>query len=132
MTQLVQLSYVSTARELLTNKQLESLLKDSSKSNKEHGITGMLLYKYSTFMQVIEGLESDIDHLFLNIMDDITHTGVTRLFKDKIPKRDFSEWSMGFKRSSSEKLDGFSEFMSLKNECTIPSGKAKILLLGFK
>ena len=83
-------------------------------------------------MQVIEGLESDIDHLFLNIMDDITHTGVTRLFKDTIPKRDFSEWSMGFKRSSSEKLDGFSEFMSLKNECNLPSGKAKILLLGFK
>ena len=82
-------------------------------------------------MQVIEGLESDIDHLFLNIMDDITHTGVTCLFKHTIPKRDFFEWSMGFKRSS-EKLDGFSEFMSLKNECTIPSAKAKILLLGFK
>jgi hypothetical protein len=132
MTQLVQLTYVSTSLGVQSDKCLEDLLVHCRKSNKEHGITGVLLYKNGTFMQVIEGLESDIDLLFLNIQHDPTHTDITNLYMEPITHRSFPEWSMGFRRASPEKLDGFTDFLSLKNKGNIPSLPAQILLFCFK
>jgi hypothetical protein len=132
MTQLVQLVYVSTSQIIWSDKCLEDLLVHSRKYNKAHGITGVLLYKNGRFMQVIEGLESDIDFLFLKIQQDSAHNYINKLFMKPIPHRIFPEWSMGFRRASPEKLDGFTDFLSLKNEGDIPSLPAQLLLFCFK
>jgi hypothetical protein len=132
MTQLVHLAYVSTSRRELSIKCISDLLEVGRKSNKEHGITGMLLYKNGTFMQVIEGLESDIHLLFLNIQQDSRHIDINLLSIEPIPHRSFSEWSMEFTTEPSEKLVGFTDFLSLKSELNIPSLAAQTLLLGFK
>jgi hypothetical protein len=83
-------------------------------------------------MQVIEGLESDIHLLFLNIQQDSRHIDINLLSIEPIPHRSFSEWSMEFTTEPSEKLVGFTDFLSLKSELNIPSLAAQTLLLGFK
>lgn len=81
MTNLVQLIYVSHAVERFSERQLKDLLILSRDANKEHGVTGLLLYNDGNFMQVIEGESAEIDQLYLNITNDPTHTGVTLLIK---------------------------------------------------
>lgn len=132
MNKLTQLIYVSSAVKLYTDKQLNDLLVLARNQNKIHHVTGLLLYKDGDFMQVIEGEENDIDNLFKNIVSDKMHTGVICMIREKIDKREFSNWSMGFKNLSSDRQEGFSNFLSPSAEVTLSHGKAKILLLSFK
>jgi hypothetical protein len=132
MSQLINLIYISSSIELLTVQQLNDLLALARTANKKHNVTGMLLYKDGGFMQAIEGEEDDIEQLLLNIMKDMKHAGLIVLLREPIRERSFSTWSMGFKNLSSEKLEGFSEFLSSTAENDLLQSKAKTLLLSFK
>ncbi len=52
---MIHLCYVSTAKYLMTQEELLKLLNVARQSNSKLGITGMLLYKDMSFLQVIEG-----------------------------------------------------------------------------
>ncbi len=132
MKNLVHLFYVSSATQPFSEQQLKDLLVLSKDANKRHNITGMLLYEDGNFMQVIEGEEADIDRLMLNIQSDPKHAGIILLLKESIQARDFSSWSMGFKDTSSEKKEGFADFLSSTAQGNISPGIAKTLLLSFR
>ncbi|MGJ8652290.1 MAG: BLUF domain-containing protein [Opitutaceae bacterium] len=132
MEQLIHLIYVSSAKKPFTEQELKDLLLVARKANKEHEITGLLLYKDGNFMQVIEGERADIEQLTHNIEHDQTHTGMIVLLKESIQQRDFSDWTMGFQNLSSEKIEGFSDFLSTSTEDSLLPGKAKKLLMSFK
>ncbi len=52
---LVSVSYVSTATEPFDDARLAELLAQSRRSNHEHDLTGMLLYRRGRFFQVLKG-----------------------------------------------------------------------------
>ena len=52
---MIQLAYVSNASRLMSSASLSMLLRQARASNKRHDITGMLLYKDGSFLQVLEG-----------------------------------------------------------------------------
>jgi hypothetical protein len=108
--------YVSSAVELFSPEQLESLLKVSRENNQRLNLTGMLLYKDGNFMQLLEGPKAAVTQLMTKIHQDPRHHGMMTLLQQERDQREFPEWSMGFKQiDSSEKLDipGYSNFMNL-------------------
>jgi len=101
---MIQLSYLSTAIEPMSTQDLLRLLQQCREKNPARGITGMLLYGNSTFLQVLEGEEQVVDELVEKIRQDPRHTDLQILYRKKIKQREYADWSMGFKRVSDKDL----------------------------
>jgi uncharacterized membrane protein (DUF373 family) len=103
---MIQTSYISSATEPMSTQALLGLLQECRESNAGCGVTGMLLYGNGTFLQVLEGEERVIDGLVERIRKDARHTNVQILYRRTIERRQYSDWSMGFKRISDKELRG--------------------------
>ena len=101
---MIQTSYISTASEPMSNEALLGLLKECRESNAGNGITGMLLYGNGTFLQVLEGEDRAVDALVERIRQDDRHTDLHVLYRTPIERRQYPDWSMGFKRISGNAL----------------------------
>lgn len=95
-TPLISISYVSAAAESFDDARLAELLDQSRRSNHEHDLTGMLLYRRGRFFQVLEGPQDAVDELMTKIRRDPRHTDVRMLLSEEIDERRFSEWTMGY------------------------------------
>lgn len=90
------LIYISSAVKQLNYDELSSLLREARESNRERGITGLLLYQDGTFMQMLEGERAAVQELFGKISKDSRHVGVHVVHEGEIERRNFDDWSMGF------------------------------------
>ncbi len=104
--------YVSAAMKPMDAAALESLLSFSREKNIEKGLTGMLIYRYSTdgkkgyFIQMLEGDELEVRALYDKIKRDKRHHTILLLAEGEIEGRMFSEWAMGFKNVDDALLAG--------------------------
>lgn len=95
--------YVSQAKKPMDAVALESLLSHSRQWNTSQGLSGMLIYRYSSdadngyFMQMLEGGKDEVRSIFEKIRRDKRHHTVLTLGEGEIEARMFSEWAMGFK-----------------------------------
>ncbi|AGA92252.1 putative membrane protein [Thioflavicoccus mobilis 8321] len=101
---MIQMLYISSATEPMSTEDLLGLLRECRENNAAKGITGMLIYGNATFLQVLEGEEEVVDDLFENIRRDPRHSNVEILHRKTIERRQYSDWSMGFKRVSGKEL----------------------------
>ena len=101
---MIQITYISHAAEPMSAEQLIALLQQCLKNNVCDGVTGMLLYGNETFLQALEGDEKSVDDLVEKIKRDPRHTNIQFLHRRTIERRQYSEWSMGFKRVSDSEL----------------------------
>ena len=101
---MIQISYISSATEPMSTQALLGLLQECRQSNAGSGVTGMLLYGNATFLQVLEGEERVIDNLIDKIRKDARHTDIQILHRRTLERREYSDWSMGFKRVSNREL----------------------------
>ena len=92
-----QLVYASTAAKLFSSKELFEQLAQYREKNLRLGITGLLLYKQGSFMQVLEGEEKTVRGLFAIIRGDPRHHHILLLMALPVAERQFPNWSMGFK-----------------------------------
>lgn len=90
------LIYLSSAVKPMSFDELSALLQQCRDNNHKRGITGMLLYQNSTFMQMLEGDKQVVSDLFETIRKDGRHTGVHIVLSGDIAERNFEDWSMGF------------------------------------
>lgn len=89
----------------MSDPELAALLSESTNWNKQHGVTGMLLYingemlqhKEGRFIQALEGNETDVREIFAKIRTDERHFNVYVVIETPILSRNFTDWSMGFK-----------------------------------
>lgn len=110
-----QIIYVSSAREGLSKTQLIELLAKSRATNERLGISGLLLYKEGSIMQLIEGERSIVESLYAKISQDPRHGGLIVLFRGEVVGRDFPDWSMGFRDLASEEvreIHGYNQFLN--------------------
>jgi hypothetical protein len=108
------LLYVSSAVNLFTDAQLEELLKVSRHNNGSCGVTGLLLYVGGNFIQLLEGEKEVVQATHLRIANDPRHHGLITLLQGECEKREFPEWSMGFKKveqANAEEVPGYSDFL---------------------
>jgi len=93
---MIQIAYFSSTPSLLSPDDIAGILLKSRANNLRRGITGMLLYKGGSVLQVLEGEKTEVDALYAIIERDKRHRGVIRMFEKTIAQRDFPEWTMGF------------------------------------
>lgn len=115
-SRLVRLIYVSVMTEACDTEALENILKISRINNQKNGITGVLCYDPTYFLQSLEGPRESINTLYTNISRDTRHQYLTLLEYADIETRLFGDWSMGF--MSSNTLD-----RELLEKYTFGSGK---------
>jgi len=101
---MIQTAYVSHASEAMTQEALLSLLQQCLANNEASGVTGMLLYGNDTFLQVLEGEEADLDKVVDKIKTDSRHSKIHFLYRRQVERRQYEDWSMGFKRVSAQGL----------------------------
>lgn len=104
------LVYTSFATQEFAEHDLIQLLNECRISNKENGITGMLLYLQGKFIQVLEGEKLVVEQLYAKIKADTRHTKVIAVIQGNSHERIFNGWTMGFKRltfEDAEQLTGF-------------------------
>lgn len=93
---LIAVSYVSRAAEPFDDDRLAALLAQSRRTNHEHDLSGMLLYRRGRFFQVLEGPADAVDALMAKIRRDPRHDEVRVLLREQIDERRFEEWTMGY------------------------------------
>ncbi|MEL7006507.1 MAG: BLUF domain-containing protein [Bacteroidota bacterium] len=98
------LIYVSYAVEPFSQDMLKELLEKCVYKNEKQGITGMLLYIEGKFIQVLEGEKNVIKKIFDNILKDERHRKIKIIIEGMISKRNFPNWSMGFKSINNQEL----------------------------
>lgn len=92
---LVRLLYASRTAQEIDNKVLDSILSKSRAHNPAAGVTGILCFSGSIFMQVLEGSRREVSSLYNKIASDPRHSNVEILLFDEITERRFSNWTMG-------------------------------------
>lgn len=115
---MIQLAYVSQSIGLMSQQELLELLDEARAINAEANVTGMLLYKDGSFIQVLEGEEEAVRTIFGRIERDPRHENVRTLYDEQVERRDFPDWAMGFHNLNGmdlTALPGYCDFMDTPN-----------------
>ena len=102
-----QLVYVSKRAKNCTEENIQSIVEASIQNNSHEGVTGILLYTETTFLQIIEGRMSQLLSLYDKIKLDKRHRDATLISLKPIAERKFSSWNMAAKR-----VDGAVEYQT--------------------
>lgn len=94
--ELLSVAYVSDATQAHSEEDLGSLLQTSREHNEAVGVTGMLVHRDGRFVQVLEGPENVTRDLLARIVKDPRHENVRFLVVQRIRRRSFGEWTMGY------------------------------------
>lgn len=93
---LFELVYTSIAQRAFTAHELRGILERARSTNRQLGITGILLYRNASFIQVLEGDEPLVLDRYEHIARDKRHARVRVVRQGPIARRSFGDWSMGF------------------------------------
>ena len=108
------LAYESQASVPFTEPDLLDLLGRSRTKNAGLGVTGILLYRQGTFLQVLEGQRSQVEELYATISGDTRHHAVDTVLVEDRQERRFPDWTMGFADVDGHlgDVDGFNDVLS--------------------
>ncbi len=131
-----QLVYVSKAAKEMAVDELDGLLDQARSSNTARDVTGMLLFHDQSFIQVLEGEQDVVESLYLKIEKDQRHQHANVVLRTTVSERQFQQWSMGYKRTSSidDVPEGFHHFLvqGYRRQTEADSAAARKALLAFK
>ena len=97
---LKSLTYTSLARLDLEADDLEAIHRTAREVNALEGITGLLIFNGTHFLQIVEGSPDAIDDLVERLRRDPRHSGVEVRDERAIEQRSFPDWSMELVRVS--------------------------------
>ena len=116
---LYSLAYESQASVPVTTPDLLELLAHSRENNARVGVTGILLYRRGTFLQVLEGPRAQVDALYATIARDERHHEVSTVLAEDRRERRFPDWTMAFADVDGDlgggelgDVDGFNDVLS--------------------
>ena len=101
---MITIVYASRAVRRMDDGALTALLERARERNDAHGVTGMLLYAYESFMQQLEGEEAAVDAIYASIAADPRHTELRLLSRRPISERRYDRWAMGFEHPDAASL----------------------------
>jgi hypothetical protein len=94
--ELIEISYVSQATQDMGILSLMNLLEDAIYVNKSKEVTGILLYDFGVFGQILEGDRKNLEYIWPKICIDIRHKNIQVLEVNPLKNRNFSQWAMNF------------------------------------
>jgi hypothetical protein len=95
---MLQILYLSTAREDPTPELLETILAGSRRNNRSVGITGLLIAGGRRFLQALEGPEAAVLSTMERIVRDPRHFALMELSRRIVDCRAFGEWEMAYRQ----------------------------------
>lgn len=87
-------TYTSLARLDLQETDLEDIHRTALEQNALDGVTGLLVFNGTHFLQIIEGSEKAIEDLIGRLRRDARHAGFEIRDRRKVDTRSFPDWSM--------------------------------------
>ena len=88
--------YLSSAVGLFSVLGMRQLLTKCRANNSRLGVTGILLYNFGNFFQILEGDDDKVTMVYQKICHDPRHQGIIQLFNEPVEKKSFPDWSIGF------------------------------------
>lgn len=101
---LVRLLYASRMSAKSGPKELAAILHSSRRNNAAMGVTGILCYSATGFLQCMEGPRDAVNELYRRIVRDPRNEAVTLLSFEDIRRRRFGKWLMAYLRA--DEVDG--------------------------
>ncbi|QTD57381.1 BLUF domain-containing protein [Parasphingorhabdus cellanae] len=86
--------YISTARSDLSPKDFSDIVEISRRKNADLGITGILCFNGTNFIQFLEGDRKIINDQLRLIGSDNRHSGMITMNHRTTKKREFPDWHM--------------------------------------
>ncbi len=87
--------YTSKVVPSLTMADISHIMALSLAANRQHGITGLLMFSSRHFAQWIEGESAPLQALYDNILRDHRHHGCALRDHSPIAQRQWRDWTMG-------------------------------------
>jgi hypothetical protein len=94
------LTYTSRARLDLRDEDLAAIHQSARHLNALDGISGLLLFDGSRFLQIVEGAEDAVDNLVERLRMDPRHSAFELRDERHVDRRSFPDWSMELVRVS--------------------------------
>jgi len=91
---MLQIIYISTARQPLSDADLDQILGASRRNNKAAGVTGLLVVGGRRFLQALEGPDQAVAATMERIKADKRHFAVVELSRKVVESRSFGAWDM--------------------------------------
>ena len=110
---MISIAYVSSATTTITEADITAILVQSRANNVLIGLTGALLFHEGRFIQILEGPVEQVRARIAVIEADPRHRNVQVLRETAIARRQFPNWTMGFRSltgSAARRLPGFDDF----------------------
>lgn len=133
-----RLIYTSTAKKLMTERDLQLLLRSARDKNAINEITGLLVYHDGCFLQVLEGEKEALQTCYKRISRDLRHQDCIVMFNDPVVSRMFTQWWMSYRPLEDLNRHQKKQFIGLqalavraRKSDLIEDKKANALLLAF-
>lgn len=107
MSVLRQIIYASEARAAFPPATLLELLTFCRKANPKARLTGLLVFRDNTFLQLLEGPREQVTRVFGQISADPRHHDIRLLVDREVTQRSFPDWSMGFEEVNEVALNAW-------------------------
>ena len=121
------LTYTSRARLDLTARDLSDIHGTARHLNALDGVTGLLLFDGTRFLQILEGAGEAIDNLVERLRRDPRHSELEIRDERLVGERSFPGWSMELLNVSAGYLEARSEVESMLPEGVSPAVRELIL-----
>jgi hypothetical protein len=92
----LQLVYISTARQPPTPEMLDEILQVSRRNNERAGVSGLLLAGGRRFIQALEGPATAVLATYARIAADPRHFAIVQLSRREVEARQFGSWAMAY------------------------------------
>ena len=103
---MIRLIYISTARSVLSEQELDGILRVSRRKNQMVDVTGLLIVGGRRFLQALEGPADAVMKTYDRIKADSRHFAAVILSDREIAERSFSEWAMGYQPAGILRAEG--------------------------
>lgn len=116
---LYHLCYASTQTRPMQGDDFVDILQTAYRTNAEHDVTGLLLHRIDSFLQVLEGRQADVLDVYHRICTDDRHRDIKLLFEGPTEAREFADWRMAFVNLTDvdiRELPAFSDFLISETE----------------
>ncbi|HEX8526889.1 BLUF domain-containing protein [Allosphingosinicella sp.] len=115
------LTYTSRARLDLGDEDLAAIHQTARHLNALDGISGLLLFDGSRFLQIVEGAEDAVDNLVERLRMDSRHSAFEVRDERQVERRSFPDWSMELVRVSAGYCNARDELATILPSAVAPS-----------
>ncbi|HAI47551.1 MAG TPA: F420H(2):quinone oxidoreductase [Stenotrophomonas sp.] len=88
------IAYTSVASEGIQGSDIDRILQAASSFNKVAGVTGVLMFDGTRFLQYFEGPEDGVDSVYQRVVNARSHLCLRELARGWVTARHFPRWTM--------------------------------------